>query len=118
MWGIWSDLMEVWLSTNNVVFTTKQQSVAEGQILAMKYGRQLHMEAEARARQAGPQQSHIMTPSGVRIPGVGDVPIRGNARPASGVPPVPPDPQWRVRSFDAWWNEARVAKGKTVDLTG
>lgn len=124
MWGVWSDLMEVWLATNGRVFTTKLRPVAEGQILALNHGRQMQiMQLEARAEEERAKRSGIVTPNAMQVPGIGNVALNGNARPGA-VPPgsvivqVPPDPQWRVRRFEEWWKAIRAEKNKAVDLRG
>ena len=127
MWGIWSDVLTLWLSTSSGIFTTKLQSVAEAQVHCMKRQREMSIQqAEAQARQMRQKQTGIITPNAMQVQGIGRVPIRGNGSP--GGPPgnvqvvIPPDAEWKVRRIDAWWNEqckkTRVKKAEIVDLTG
>ena len=123
MWGVWSDVLEVWLSAGNGMFTAELKSVAEAQAHCMRRQREMSIQQmEAKAEEMRRQQSGIMTPSAMRVPGVGNVPLRGNGKP--GVPQgnvqvvIPPDAEWRVRSIDEWWKATRMKKAKTVDLTG
>jgi len=125
MWGVWSDLAEVWLSTSGGVFVTDCRAVAEAQVRAEEYQREMQiMRAEAKAEMARQQQSGIITPGAMQIPGMGIVPLGGNRRSATQAPPgnisiqIPPDARWRARRFDEWWKEIRVKDGKAVDLTG
>jgi len=123
MWGVWSDLVEVWLSTSGGVFVTDCRAVAEAQVRAIEHQREMQiMQAEAQARERQRRQSSIITPSALQVPGMGRIPIRGNGNPGGPqgetVAQIPPDARWRARRFDEWWKEVRVKDGKAVDLRG
>ncbi len=131
MWGVWSDVFESWLSAGSGVFTTELQSVAEAQVYFMDRQREVKIQqAEAKAQEIRKQQTGIVTPSAIQIPGMGTVPIRGNGQPTKPSVPqgnikvmIPADAEWRARRYDEWWKQNRhklkkASSGETVDLTG
>ena len=131
MWGVWSDVHDSWLGAGLGVFVTELQSVAEAQVYFMNRQREVKIQQlEAKAAEMRRQQSGIVTPSAIQVPGMGTVPIRGNGQPANpGVPQgnievqIGPDAEWRARRYDEWWKQSRqklkkAASGETVDLTG
>ncbi len=124
MWGVWSDLMEVWFCPNSCIFVTERQSIAEAQVLALEHGREMQIaQIEARAAEERSKRSGIVTPNAMQVPGMGTVPIRrGNGNPGQKqqqvVARIPPDARWRARQFDEWWKGIHVTKAKVVDLRG
>jgi len=125
MWGVWSDLMEVWMQTHGGVFVTERQSIAEAQVLCLQHQLQMNIaQAEAKAAEMRQKQSPIIRPNAMQVQGIGRVPIgrAGNGSPK--VPQgdiqvmIPPDPRWRARRFDEWWKSRPIEPAEPVELRG
>ncbi len=125
MWGVWSELQQIWFYVGGVVFSAEQRPIAEAQIVSLEHGREMAiMQAEQQAQKMRQKQSGIVTPGAMEVPGLGIVPLGGNRKSTTQAPAgnivvhAPPDPRWKARRFEEWWKDVRAKEGKAVDLRG